>query len=471
MMLLVFIFIASLLASLVIIMKVFEKNEESVANSNRFQEITIGVMSGPEAEAHKRLAPLFEKERGIKVNIEEMDGESFYTKMLPVLTSRSGDYDVLLLHSESIKQWVKAGFLEPLDPYMKDPNLFDAEKYNLDDIHPAILDELKADGKLYGLPQEVSSLLLFYRKDLFEKYGIKPPSKDSYTWNEYLEAAQRMTMDTNADGKIDLYGTVHAGKNSSNLAVEAMVAIWSYGGTVVSDDYGVGITKPEAIKAIQMYLSQDKKGLTPPGSANWDYPDVLAALQQGKAAMAIGWNSMANILNDPQQSPKTAGQWDWRPVPYDDQLGAKTKRAYPALWAWGISSDSKHKEAAFNYIAWFTSKEIARDYVMNGGGSSGRKSLLSNPEILHKNPQYEALSESISLFHKLPPIQEKSYLIFDLLPKYIHAALISDKPVEEYLKQAALAIQQFLQKKGYISTPKTSFDSQLDLRGNYAMVG
>ena len=58
------------------------------------------------------------------------------------------------------------------------------------------------------------------------------------------------------------------------------------------------------------------------------------------------------------------------------------QRVFPSVHAIGVSEFSKKQQAAFAYVAWFTSQEIARDYVVNGGGSSGRGSLLTDPDCV-----------------------------------------------------------------------------------------
>lgn len=412
--------------------------------------ITLAIMSGPEADAHKRLAPMFEKATGIRLDVEEIPRVGYDPKLLPILAAHTGDFDVLILNPHRIDQWVEAGWVEPLNKYMEDPKLFNTEEYDVDDFPPALLDLFTKDGKLYALPQEASAYLLYWRMDLFKKYGIAPPPNEGYTWKEYLATARKLTKDTDGDGKIDLYGTLHAGKRSGNLAIEAECAIWSYGGRIINDDGEPVLNSPEAIEAVEMYLSQYKEGIVPPGMVAWEYPEVLTAMQNGMSAMCIGWNAMAPTLNDPEKSPISGGNLDWRPIPYYEPLGPNTKRVWPSVWAPSVCADSKNKEAAFKYITWFTSKEIARDYVMYGGGSSGRRSLLTDPEILQHGPQYFALVNSFAVYHSMPPIKEGGYLTEELLPTWVNAALLGKKPVSYYLNEANRELRQFLIDKGYL---------------------
>lgn len=210
------------------------------------------------------------------------------------------------------------------------------------------------------------------------------------------------------------------------------------------------LNSPAAVEAAGMLVKAYRDGITPPGLIGWGWSEVLTAQQQGMSAMAMAWQSQASSLNDPQQSPITAGKMDWRPIPYLEQLGSDKPRVFPSTWAVSISADSQNKEAAFKYITWFTSKKIARDYVLYGGGTSGRKSLLLDIEVLRRNPQYLTLQASFSLYHELPPIKEKLYLFEELLPPSFNSALAGKGPVKDYLDRVNQELRQFLIDKEYL---------------------
>lgn len=423
----------------------------SIGNAEEPITLTLGIIAGPEADAHKRLAPLFEEYTGgkIRLRVEEIARTGYIAKMLSVLTSHTGTYDLLIDLPYRHSLYVEAGFLEPLNSYMENPELFNAAEYNLEDYPAAVLNNFTTDGKLYAIPQECSSYLLFYRTDLLKEYGIAEPPKEGWHWEkEYFEAAEKLTLDKDGDGNTDIYGVVHAGKRSGNLGYEGWNTMLSYGGGVLTDDYQIIVNSPESVKGAEVYLTPFKKGWASPGIVGYEYPEVLTALQEGRAAMAIGWNAMAPTLLDPEKSPITAGNLGFSVIPYGD-AGPEALRMIPSVWALSICADSKHKEEAFQYLTWFTSKEIARDYVVHGGGSSGRASLLSDPEILKDNPQYLALLDSMKLYPTFPPIKEGEYLVEEFLPTYFSEALTGDQPVKYYLDQCAKDLKDFLLDKGY----------------------
>ena len=182
-----------------------------VASALSATTLRLGLRGGPEADAHLRLASIFEQETGIRVEIETIAKAAYFPKILPILASHTGDYDVIYVRNSDAEEWIEAGFLEPLDAYMKDPTLIDVKEYDLHDFIPQALNVYVHDGKLYGLPQHADAHFFYYRTDIFNQRGISAPPAQGYTWKVLWEIAKKLTKDTDGDGKIDVYGFLHAG--------------------------------------------------------------------------------------------------------------------------------------------------------------------------------------------------------------------------------------------------------------------
>jgi ABC-type glycerol-3-phosphate transport system substrate-binding protein len=115
-----------------------------------------------------------------------------------------------------------------------------------------------------------------------------------------------------------------------------------------------------------------------------------------------------------------------------------------------VSAYSKNPEAAFSYVAWFASPETARNYVVNGGGSSGRQSLLTDPEIVNANPVYPALLDGYKVYHPLPTLESYGYVDANIIPPYIQAAISGETSPKEALEKATEEAKNFLKDKGEI---------------------
>jgi multiple sugar transport system substrate-binding protein len=119
------------------------------------------------------------------------------------------------------------------------------------------MDAFKYGGDQVCMPQNVSSLVVYYNVDLFNANGVPLP-KAGWTWDEFVEAAETLTQDTDGDGTIDQYG----------VAVEPVMYrmvpfVWSAGGEVVDDldaPTTLALDTPAAIEGIEKFVSLGVSG-------------------------------------------------------------------------------------------------------------------------------------------------------------------------------------------------------------------
>lgn len=410
--------------------------------------ITVALQVGPEADAHKRLVTEFEAQHpNIRVQIEEIARSVYTTQMSTALSGQSDQYDVIMFSTAHFPLWHAGGWIEPLNPYLEDPT-FDAGSYDLEDFPVGIRNIFTRDGNLFGLPQEASSYLLFYRRDLLEEYGVAEPPVEGWSWSEYLDAARTIQDGLDADGMDDMVATVFPGSRNRNLAQYVLQNVWANGGELLDEDLRPQLEEPEAVEAVEAYVAQlQSMDITTEGVTGYAYSELLTALQQGKAAMGFQWNAAAATLLAEEE--RTGMEWGFSIVPYFESEGPEAERIFPSIWGVGVSSYSRHKQAAFTYASWFTSKEVAENYVTQGGGSSGRSSLLNDPEISEQYPQYPALLQSMRYYHSLPDIPEWTFILEDILTSNWNAALVGEVSVPEAMATANDAIETLLEEAGY----------------------
>lgn len=73
--------------------------------------------------------------------------------------------------------------------------LVNSTKYDLNRFDPAAVQTIRnvsGEGKMFGLPDSFNPMVLFYNKDLFDRFGVAYP-KDGMTWDEAYELARKMT--------------------------------------------------------------------------------------------------------------------------------------------------------------------------------------------------------------------------------------------------------------------------------------
>ncbi len=209
----------------------------------------------------------FEKANpGVKVFLSHANLEDVLPKLASMLRSGSAP-DVAFFSPRYVPALVEQGYLVPLDDVYK----------KLGDIPRKFVAPNKT-GRVYDIPASMESMLLYYRKDLFEKAGIEPPT----TFDEWLKAAKELTKDTNGDGKIDQWGMAINGGIPENYFTFSSI-LWANGGDYFDKNNNVTVDSPQAIEALEFWgkLAQ----YCPPGVANTRWSDEGIQFSKGMTAM------------------------------------------------------------------------------------------------------------------------------------------------------------------------------------------
>ena len=116
-------------------------------------------------------------------------------------------------------------YWKPLGQHLNDSATLKASDY-----YTQSLAAFTYNGTLQCIPQNISSLAVYYNKDLFTRYNVPVPAA-SWTWNNFLSAAQALTKDTDGNGSNDIYGM-----GVDTQLIRLAPFIWSNGGELV-DNY------------------------------------------------------------------------------------------------------------------------------------------------------------------------------------------------------------------------------------------
>jgi multiple sugar transport system substrate-binding protein len=138
------------------------------------ETITVAVIPASYFENLITIAPQFKALTGIDIRFEKIPPAQIRQKCVIDLTSKTGTYathaaDPMYYSLYAANKWV-----EPLDSYLADKSLTDADWFKFDDIIPAWRNADSVDGKLYGVPYDGEVTIQVYRKDLYDAKGLKP---------------------------------------------------------------------------------------------------------------------------------------------------------------------------------------------------------------------------------------------------------------------------------------------------------
>ena len=159
--------------------------------------------------------------------------------------------DVFLINYRKYGQFAAQNALAPVQPYLDASDVI-AE----DDFVDTALEAFRFDGEtLTCMPQNVSSLQVYYNADLFEAAGVELPTA-GWTWDDFLEAAQALTTD----------GRYGVGIEPTIIRLAPFV--WSAGGELVDnpeDPTRLALDSPQAQTALDFFLDlQVEHGVVPP---------------------------------------------------------------------------------------------------------------------------------------------------------------------------------------------------------------
>src|SRR5712692_6843694 len=122
---------------------------------------------------------------GIKFEAEMIPFDQALEKMQIHLSQGAPTYDIMATDA-FLSTFAERGWLLPLDSYIEKFR----QAVEWDDINPTLVkDVCSYKGKVYGVPNLSISMFFFYRKDLFDAAGLKPPT----TMDEWIASARALT--------------------------------------------------------------------------------------------------------------------------------------------------------------------------------------------------------------------------------------------------------------------------------------
>jgi len=314
-----------------------------------------------------------------------------------------------------------------------------------DDFLPAPLKSMSYKGSIYGVPQYAVVVLMYYRTDLFEEYNLTPPTlEDPLTWEEFLNAAERLTIDENDDGKPEVYGTLVMGKRHPVPALGFMDWMKQAGGSVFGEDGSVTIDEAPAVDALQFMVDMIYKyKVAPLGAASFDHVDNHTQFMQGRLAMSINWQYAYSLFKDPSQS-NVVGKFAISVAPEREVSTSAT-----GSWGLAIPAASAHKEAAKKWIKFITSTEQLYNLRKQSFGPAVRYSeleMLKNDETLSDEVirDLNIMTEVLNRGYVVPKIPEWPQ-VQDIMAEAVSAAISRDKTPSEALSDAATDIRKVLE--------------------------
>ena len=333
----------------------------------------------PEINAYRTLITSFEKaEPEIDVQlIEASDREDLIARLSTSLAGGSPP-DLFLMNYRFYGQFAAKGVLEPLESYAEE-----SEAFEIEDFYPQAVEAFRWDGEVTCLPQNISSLVVYYNRDLFKRFRVPLP-RNGMQWADFVALASQMTRDKSGQPVVgadpDLPRANTAPAEIYGLGVEASIIrlapfVWSAGGELVDDAQEPSrftLDSPEAKHAIgEFFRLRTLHGVVP--------TDQEVESEDDESRFANG--QLAMLLSSRRSVPtfREAAKFDWDIVSlpiFREPAGILHSDAYC------LTKASDRKGAAWRFVEYALGPEGAPVVARTGRTVPSLRSVAESGAFL-----------------------------------------------------------------------------------------
>lgn len=362
------------------------------------------------------------------------DYAGWATKLTTMLASETAP-DCFLLQQELLPGIAAGGALLALDPFLSR----DGKTVEPADFFPAHLEGGRWQGRQLGLTPDGCAILEYYNLNLFQEAGVPPPTA-AWVWNDYLEAARRLTKADGGQLTQAGIGTVPSGN-------QLLPWLWSNGADIFSPDFKqVRIAERPAVDAVQFAADLvQRHGVTSasPGAALGQDP-----VREGKVAM---WRANRGLFGN--LATVTAFRFNVVPLARAAPTRASVTVTTPGHI--GIARGNKQPEVAWTWLKFLTGTEAQIIRSDLAGGCPSRKSATQHPSYRdYTIPALESTAANKTFADVLADPQSARFVpsyvkIADalaILSKHVATAIGGEQSVPAALEAARRELEELLRQ-------------------------
>lgn len=303
----------------------------------------------------------FTKKTGKQVELIHIP-DNYFQKLHMMFASNTAP-DIIFMNNLTMPVYADSEVFEDLEPWINKSSTI-----KKDDFYPQVIEAMKWKNKLYGIPRDISNLLIYYNKDMFDKYKVAYP-KDDWTFSDFLKTAQDITKDTNGDGKTDTYGFA-----LDKRPLFWLPFIWSQGGDLFNSDFSkFTLNSPESIEGLQFYADLRNKYKVAPDEKEVGNTKAGQLFSQETIGMQL-----SGRWSVPTYRSSLKFKWDVVPFP----KGKKGSIVDVDASGWCMSKMSDKKEDAWQLIEYLAGQDSIKNFSSNGLIVPSRKDVANSKEFL-----------------------------------------------------------------------------------------
>ena len=401
--------IALVLTAVVLLSFVGCGSHSESASKLQTTELTIALREGTYSEVVKADIKNYEKDHNVSCTILELSESDLHDMVVGENTKEA--IDLCMVDGSWIAECVSKEALVALDDY----------GYSLDsDIIPATTNVSYVDEKLYVAPFYGNVTVLLYNIEALENAGYEASELSSM--EELYAAASKVAE----QGKS---GFLYRGDTNSNVVVDFLPILLSFGGWVVNEDNEPIVDSEEFKSALEFYLSLIETGQA------YEKEALIDAVVSGEGAMAIGW-------------PGWYSPTEFSPANYCSLNGCATSESptYNAnvygIWTLGVASASEHPDETVDLLEYLMDPDVQKESIVYGGVPC-RYSCLDDTNVLKTHPEFEAICLALERGQYRPFMTQWNDFC-EILGAEMSRAIAGEITVEECQEEAQAKLEDLL---------------------------
>ena len=329
-----------------------------IKNNKQEKRTVIQFASWVSESEIKILKPIladFEKENpDIKVDFLHIP-QNYFQKIHLLIASNTAP-DVIFVNNQYLPVYADAGCLEDLSHYDKE--------LHFKDFFDRAVQGLSYKDKIYAVPRDISTLVIFYNKDIFDRYQIKYPEPD-WTYNEFLDTAKKLTA------RPDLFGI-----SFEEEPIFYLPYLMSFGLKDIPE-----FANPQTQKGLQLYADLRNKYHIAPLKTESASATMAQMFLQGKLAMHLTGRWLV-----PKYRQDAKFRWDITRFP----AGSAGSITPADVSGWAVSSASPHKKEAIKLIKYLSSEKSSEKFAQSGLIVPARIEAANSKAFLDEKPPQNA---------------------------------------------------------------------------------
>ncbi|ADV27132.1 extracellular solute-binding protein family 1 [Pseudoxanthomonas suwonensis 11-1] len=365
---------------------------------------------GREAEVVAELVPEFERETGIRVEIQQIPWTAAHEKLLTAFAAE-GLPDVCQLGNTWIPEFAQLGALQPLQARVDASATVDQ-----DDYFPGIWDTAVVDGELVGVPWYVDTRLLYYRKDLLREAGIDTPPRDWAEWERAMAAVV-----ASKPGRHAILMPLNEFEQQLSFALQQDDPLLRDG------DTRGNFESPGFRRALAFYANIFEQGWAPKVSET-QISNVWDEFFRGSYVFYLSgpWNIREFRRRQP---PELEGQWGTMPLPGPDGPGAGIAGGTSLV----LFRGSPRSDQAWQLVEFLSRPDIQQRFHAMIGDLPPRRSAWEHPELAG-DPLSAAFRDQLERVKPAPKVLEWERIVQEMrlvTERVVRGGLAQDAAVRE----------------------------------------